>query len=165
MITSESFFYFGTSRSLIKQAKQWPFSEVAQTEFRKATGSYDYLWNKRWKSITKSFFSFLQIKPKVHIYTVANLSIWRVSSYDMTNIVQVTRAAGLTISAITGSSWGLFLLSKRVSPPSLPFAEINSRLSSILDAIKVILVFLIALNFILGIPHWESSITILYMCK
>lgn len=69
-LTSESFFYFGISRSLIKQTKQLPFSKGAQTEFRKATGSLDYLWNKLWKSIRTSFFSFLLINLEIHIHIV-----------------------------------------------------------------------------------------------
>lgn len=109
MLTSESFFYFGSPRSLIKQTKQLHFSRVAK-RVQKGYRKLQLPLKQTMKEHGKSFFAFLLIKPKIHNYIAANISIWRVSSYDMENIVQVTRAAGLPISAITGSNWGLFLL-------------------------------------------------------
>lgn len=111
-------------------------------------------------------FSFLLISPKIPIYRVANFSIWRVSSCDMENIVQVTELLGWQSQQSLGPAEVLFCSEhRRVSPPSLSFAEISSSLSSILGDNKVLLVFLIALKSILGLPHWESSITILCIWK
>lgn len=105
ILTAESFLSFSSFRSLTKLTKQLPSAKQQSSE---ATDSSGYVWNKLWKSIRKSYFhSFFWSSLKIWIYIVTNLSSWRVPPYNTGDISQVTRAAGLTTSAISECSWGL----------------------------------------------------------